>query len=38
MFSKLDLAQAYQQLKVDESTEELLTLNTPRRLMKTLQA
>ncbi|KRX27995.1 Transposon Tf2-8 polyprotein [Trichinella nelsoni] len=34
MFTKLDLAQAYQQLKVDESTEELLTLNTPRGLMK----
>ncbi|KRZ10956.1 Uncharacterized protein T11_18511 [Trichinella zimbabwensis] len=34
MFSKLDLAQAYQQLKVDETTEELLTLNTPRGLMK----
>ncbi|KRZ71620.1 Transposon Tf2-11 polyprotein [Trichinella papuae] len=34
MFSKLDLAQAYQQLQVDEITEELLTLNTPRGLMK----
>ncbi|KAL0821292.1 hypothetical protein ABMA28_005891 [Loxostege sticticalis] len=34
IFSKLDLKQAYTQLKVDEETAELLTLNTPTGLMK----
>ncbi|KFD58262.1 hypothetical protein M513_01025 [Trichuris suis] len=34
LFSKLDLAQAYQQLKVDDQTAELLTLNTPKGLMQ----
>lgn len=33
-FSKIDLMQAYNQLKVDEETAELLTLNTPLGLMK----
>uniref|UniRef100_A0A5S6QHL3 Reverse transcriptase domain-containing protein n=1 Tax=Trichuris muris TaxID=70415 RepID=A0A5S6QHL3_TRIMR len=31
---KLDLSQAYQQLKVDEQTAELLTLNTPKGLLQ----
>ncbi|XP_063828984.1 uncharacterized protein K02A2.6-like [Ostrinia nubilalis] len=34
LFSKLDLKQAYTQLKVDDQTAELLTLNTPIGLMK----
>lgn len=34
IFSKLDLKQAYTQLKVDEATALLLTLNTPIGLMK----
>lgn len=34
VFSKLDLKQAYTQLKVDEDTAMLLTLNTPLGLMK----
>lgn len=34
VFSKLDLKQAYTQLKVDNNTAELLTLNTPLGLMK----
>uniref|UniRef100_A0A5S6QBH7 CCHC-type domain-containing protein n=1 Tax=Trichuris muris TaxID=70415 RepID=A0A5S6QBH7_TRIMR len=34
LFSKLDLSQAYQQLKVDEQTAELLTLNTPKGLLQ----
>lgn len=34
IFSKLDLKQAYTQLKVDSDTAELLTLNTPLGLMK----
>ena len=29
-FSKLDLSHAYQQLKLDKSTQELLTVNTHR--------
>lgn len=33
-FSKIDLKHAYNQLKVDEATAELLTLNTPLGLMK----
>ena len=33
-FSKLDLSQAYQQLVVDEATQELLTINTHRGLFK----
>lgn len=34
VFSKLDLKQAYTQLKVDQKTAELLTLNTPLGLMR----
>ncbi|XP_063837227.1 uncharacterized protein K02A2.6-like [Ostrinia nubilalis] len=34
VFSKLDLKLAYLQLKVDEDTAKLLTLNTPLGLMK----
>ncbi|XP_047989292.1 uncharacterized protein K02A2.6-like [Leguminivora glycinivorella] len=34
IFSKLDLKQAYTQLKVDDNTAMLLTLNTPIGLMK----
>ncbi|XP_059051897.1 uncharacterized protein K02A2.6-like [Achroia grisella] len=34
IFSKLDLKQAYTQLKVDDATAMLLTLNTPIGLMK----
>ncbi|XP_061714623.1 uncharacterized protein K02A2.6-like [Cydia pomonella] len=34
IFSKLDLKQAYTQLKVDDDTATLLTLNTPIGLMK----
>ncbi|XP_046974304.1 uncharacterized protein K02A2.6-like [Vanessa cardui] len=34
VFSKLDLKQAYTQLKVDDKTAMLLTLNTPIGLMK----
>uniref|UniRef100_A0A5S6QL73 RNA-directed DNA polymerase n=1 Tax=Trichuris muris TaxID=70415 RepID=A0A5S6QL73_TRIMR len=34
LFSKLDLAQAYQQLKVNDETAQLLTVNTPKGLMK----
>lgn len=34
VFSKLDLKQAYTQLRVDEETAKLLTLNTPIGLMK----
>lgn len=34
IFSKLDLKQAYTQVKVDSDTAELLTLNTPLGLMK----
>lgn len=34
VFTKLDLKQAYTQLKVDEETAMLLTLNTPIGLMK----
>jgi len=33
-FSKLDLSQAYQQLVVDDSTQEMLTINTHRGLFK----
>jgi hypothetical protein len=33
-FSKVDLKQAYNQLKVDDVTAELLTLNTPLGLMR----
>ena len=33
-YSKLDLSQAYQQLVVDEATQELLTINTHRGLFK----
>ena len=33
-FSKLDLSQAYQQLVVDDPTQELLTINTHRGLFK----
>lgn len=33
-FSKVDLKQAYNQLKVDDETAELLTLNTPLGLMR----
>lgn len=34
IFSKLDLKSAYMQLKVDDETAKLLTLNTPLGLMK----
>lgn len=34
IFSKLDLKMAYMQLKVDDETAKLLTLNTPLGLMK----
>lgn len=34
VFSKLDLKQAYTQMKVDEETAKMLTLNTPIGLMK----
>ncbi|KFD67429.1 hypothetical protein M514_20465 [Trichuris suis] len=34
LFTKLDLTQAYQQLRVDDETAELLTLNTPKGLME----
>ncbi|XP_052758388.1 uncharacterized protein K02A2.6-like [Galleria mellonella] len=34
VFSKLDLKQAYTQVKVDKETAELLTLNTPMGLMR----
>ncbi|XP_064465546.1 uncharacterized protein K02A2.6-like [Ornithodoros turicata] len=34
IFSKLDLQQAYQQLRVDKPTSELLTLNTPKGLFR----
>lgn len=33
-FTKIDLKHAYNQLKVDEATAEVLTLNTPLGLMK----
>ncbi|UYV80580.1 hypothetical protein LAZ67_19000797 [Cordylochernes scorpioides] len=34
VFTKLDMAQAYQQLKVDETSAEILAINTPRGLYK----
>ncbi|XP_064461520.1 uncharacterized protein K02A2.6-like, partial [Ornithodoros turicata] len=34
IFSKIDLQQAYQQLRVDDASSELLTVNTPRGLFR----
>ncbi|UYV78632.1 K02A2.6-like, partial [Cordylochernes scorpioides] len=34
VFTKLDMAQSYQQLKVDETSAEILAINTPRGLYK----
>ncbi|UYV76646.1 K02A2.6-like [Cordylochernes scorpioides] len=34
VFTKLDMAQAYQQLKVDETSAVILAINTPRGLYK----
>lgn len=34
VFSKIDLAQAYQQLRVDDNTSEILTLNTTKGLFR----